>query len=248
MSRRLVAALACRNNGSRLYAKPLQNLDLGVTVLSQILSCLKKIDVIDAIVLGIADGIENKIYEDIAEEENIGYIFGDEINVLSRLIKCGEKGQATDILRVTTESPFPYCEMIQSNWEKHCYNENDATFLENIIDGCYFEIIKLEALKESNKEGIKKHRSEMCSLYIRENPQKFKVHKSTPPVDLIRKDLRFTVDYPEDIVVCRAIYKKFKNKAPFIPLNDAVKFMDENPQLKELILPYCEAGYDTMYI
>ena len=27
MSRKLVAILACRNGGSRLYAKPLQNLD-----------------------------------------------------------------------------------------------------------------------------------------------------------------------------------------------------------------------------
>ena len=27
MKRKLVAALACRNNGSRLFAKPLQNLD-----------------------------------------------------------------------------------------------------------------------------------------------------------------------------------------------------------------------------
>ena len=28
MTRRLVAALACRNSGSRLFGKPLQNLDV----------------------------------------------------------------------------------------------------------------------------------------------------------------------------------------------------------------------------
>ena len=62
--RKLTAALACRNNGSRLYAKPLQNLDANVTILSQIISCIKTVDCIDSIVLGISEGIENKIFAD----------------------------------------------------------------------------------------------------------------------------------------------------------------------------------------
>ena len=37
MKKKLVAVLACRNNGSRLYAKPLQKLDKNITVLDNIL-------------------------------------------------------------------------------------------------------------------------------------------------------------------------------------------------------------------
>ena len=35
MERKLVAAIACRNQGSRLYGKPIQNLDVedGITIL-----------------------------------------------------------------------------------------------------------------------------------------------------------------------------------------------------------------------
>ena len=91
---------------------------------------------------------------------------------------CGEKGNATDIFRVTSESPFLYHNPVNKLWAQHCLEDNDATFYEDIIDGCGFEIIKLAALKESHLKGKAKHRSELCTLYIRENISNFKVQKN----------------------------------------------------------------------
>ncbi len=159
----MIAALACRNNGTRLYGKPLQNLDVNVTILSQIIACIKTVDCISSIVLGISEGIENKIFADVAKFENIEYIYGDEIDVLHRLILCAEKEEATDIFRVTTESPFPNYNMINTAWKKHLSGNYDAIFLDEIIDGCGFEIIKLDALKKSHAHGEARHRSEMCT-------------------------------------------------------------------------------------
>lgn len=246
----MVAALACRNPGSRLYGKPLQNLDIekGITILDNIVACLSRFECIDSIVLGIAEGNDNLSFVDYAKANNLDYITGDEIDVLSRLIQCGEHAGGTDIFRTTSESPFPYFEMIESCWQSHCDNNNDATFLDDIIDGCSSEIVKLKALTESHHKGLKKHRSELCTLYIREHKEDFKIQHISPPVELIRKDIRFTVDYPEDLIVCRAIYEKFKQKAPLIPLLDAVRFLDGNENLKQLIAPFCEAGYSTMYL
>ena len=246
--RKLTAALACRNNGSRLYAKPLQNLDANVTILSQIISCIKTVDCIDSIVLGISEGIENKIFVDVAKAENVEYIYGDEIDVLHRLILCAEKVNSTDIFRITTESPFPNFNMIDSGWKKHLRGNYDATFLDEVIDGCGFEFIKLDALKESHTQGEDRHRSEMCTLYIRENKKSFNITYIEPPLELVRKDLRLTVDNPEDLIVCANIYKNFKNLAPLIPLKSIVKYLDENKELTKLTLPYCEVGYNTMYL
>ena len=57
MKKKLVAILACRNNSSRLYAKPLQFLDIDkkFTVIDHIIKNLKKIKIINEIVLAIAD-------------------------------------------------------------------------------------------------------------------------------------------------------------------------------------------------
>lgn len=249
MNRRLVAALACRNQGSRLYGKPLQNLDVekGIRILDNIIDCLRTIDCIDEIVLGISGGIENEVFIAIAEEKGLRYVVGDQIDVLSRLVKCGQLAGATDIFRVTSESPFLYFEPVGDMWHHYQEEQADAAFMDNVVDGCGFEIISLKALEESHAKGDKKHRSELCTLYIREHYQDFKIIKANPPIELIRKDLRLTVDNPEDLAVCRTVFNAFKSSAPRIPVLEIVKFLDENPRLIELIAPFTEAGYSTMY-
>ena len=249
-TRKLVAAIACRNNGSRLYGKPLQNLDVvkKVTILDNIIACLKSLNIIDEIVLGISLGNDNVSYVDYAQKNQINYILGDEKDVLSRLIACGEKAQASDIFRVTSESPFLYFDETVSLWQHYVQFDLDALFMDEIIDGCGFEIISLEALKKSHEMGDERHRSELCSLYIRENNNQFNIRKVFPPKDLIRKDLRLTVDNPEDLVVCRAVYQHFKDLAPLIPLLEVVNFLDSSSNLKKLISPFIESGYNSMYI
>ncbi len=258
MDRKLVAALACRNNGTRLFGKPVQNLDVkeNITILDNIIQCLSKIPEIKEIVLGISCGDENKIFIEYAKKYNIKFIIGDEIDVLSRLIACGKIASGTDIFRVTSESPFVSYELVNNAWKTHLQNNTDAVFLDEVIDGCSFEIIKLDVLIESH-ENIKKeildldrfrHRSEMCTLYIRENVASYKIRRLEVPKYLNRKDLRLTVDNPEDLVVCRKLYAQFKEFAPMIPLNKVVSYLDENLYLINMMEPFLEIGYSTMYI
>jgi len=248
MERYLVAALACRNQGSRLYGKPLQNLDVlaSTKIIDHIIYSLESLSCIDEIILGIADGVENEIYKSIANSKGIRYVVGDEHDVLSRLISCGQLTNATDIFRITSESPFLYHALVENLWELHVNEKNDATFLDEIIDGCGFEIIKLNALVKSHNNGESRHKSELCSLYIRENLKEFKVHKAAPPIELNRKDLRLTVDNPEDLALCRIIFQNFKNFSPQIPIDKIVSFLDENPNLIRMVEKYTEIGYSTM--
>ena len=138
--------------------------------------------------------------------------------------------------------------MIDQCWTQHVNHNNHATFLDEIIDGCGFEILSFDALKKSHRDGGDKHRSELCTLYIRENKDQFIIEYIDPPIQLKRKDIRLTVDYPEDLIVCRAVYKNFKHRAPNIPLLDVVNYLDDNTQLLKLTSPFCEEGYNTMYL
>jgi spore coat polysaccharide biosynthesis protein SpsF len=248
VTRRLIAALACRNHGSRLYGKPLQNLDVerGVRILDNIVACLQSIPCIDEVVLGISEGRENEAFMDIAQGLGVPWIVGDQTDVLQRLIQCGERGQATDVFRVTSESPFLYFEPVEDMWRRHQDEGSDATFLWDIIDGAGCEIYSMDALRTSWERGSSRHRSELCSLYVRENPDEFSVLRIDAPAELRRKDVRLTVDYPEDLIVCRAAYRAFRDQAPRIPVADIVRFLDERPGLLQLIAPFTEAGYATM--
>lgn len=250
MNRRLIAAVAVRNAGSRLFGKPMQNLDVneGLTILDNIIGTLRSLVCIDDIILGISEGSENQIFMECADKLGLRYVVGDQEDVLGRLIACGQLGGATDIFRITSESPFLYYEPVEDAWQQYLDERADALFLDDIVDGCGFEILSMNALERSHTEGKDRHRSELCSLYIRENNTQFKTIKLTGPENLDRRDLRLTVDNPEDLVICRHIFRNFRSRAPRIPVADIVAFLDQNPDLIALTAPFTETGYETMFV
>ena len=136
--RRLVAALACRVQGKRLYGKPLQNLAPDRTILNQILDTMERLPAIETSVLGIAVGVENQPFVEIAKARGIGHIIGDEIDVLMRLIQCGRSAKATDVFRITTECPFLYFELVAEAWRRHVEHDNDVTATDGLPEGTHF--------------------------------------------------------------------------------------------------------------
>ena len=240
--RKLVAALACRAGCSRLYGKPLQLLDLerSITVLEHMVAWIRTEPTIQDIVLGVAEGDENAPFHAIARRHGIQSISGDETDVLSRLIACGQDGAATDIFRTTTESPFTYFEPIAAAWAAHVEAGNDVTNLAPLPDGSGFEIITLETLERSHRLGDARHRSELCTLYVRDHRDDFQVQVIEPPEPLRRPDVRLTIDYPEDLVLCRRVYEHFRDLAPRIPVGEIIRFLDNRPDLTALVEPYSE--------
>lgn len=247
--RSLVAAIACRNRSTRLYGKPLQNLDVerGITILQQLVDCLKTLSSVRQICLGIAEGTDNLPFVDFAKAQGLPFVIGSEADVLSRLIECARHTGSSDILRVTSESPFPFFEAIDSAWQTTCDRGLDAYFLDDIIDGCGFEICSLASLERSHANADAFER-EHCTQYIRRNPQLFNAERVSGPAELRRNDLRLTVDNPEDLVLTRAVYQAFADQAPRIPAAEIVRFLDANPSLIALTAPFAEAGYKTMYV
>lgn len=242
-SRKLVAVLACRSGGSRLYGKPLQNLDIhkNITILDHLIEGLKKSPEIAEVILGISEGTENQIYIDYAHKHFIPYIIGDEKNVLFRLIGCGRISKATDIFRITSECPFLAWELVSKAWEMHLDHANDVTVTDFMPEGSNFEIYTLDALESSHERGGDYERSEFCSAYVRKNPHEFKIEILEPPHVLKRLDLRLTVDYPEDLILCRVLYEQFKSEAPHIPLHKIINLIDDHPSIHKMVEPFVDA-------
>jgi spore coat polysaccharide biosynthesis protein SpsF len=234
-SRRPIAGLACRLTGSRLYGKPLQSLAPGVTILAQIVECVRASAVPAEPVLAIADSPENAALRLAAEELGAPYVLGDEEDVLGRLILAAETHGATDVLRKTTESPFCEIEGMERAWERHLANGNDITVVDHVPLGTAVEIYTLDALRRSHDEGRDEDRSELVSNFGRYNQRLFQVEIVEPPPTCRRTDLRLTVDYPEDLVLCRAVYEELGASAPLIPLAEIVAFLDSRPDLTKLV-------------
>lgn len=247
--RSLVAAIAVRNASSRLYAKPLQNIDIDarLTIVEALIDCMASTGCVDQTYLAIADAPGSEAFVDLARKIGVAHILGDEDDVLSRLIGCAEASGCTDVLRLSSESPFLHYDYLETLWPDHARRGLDATFLDNVIDGCGFEIMARTALEDAHRRATKPDHYEHCSMYIREHHDRYRIERVFGPPELDRRDLRLTVDHPEDLVICRRIYRALKDKAPRIPIPEIVKLLDANPDWIHLIAPFTEHGYASMF-
>ncbi len=234
-ARRVVAGLACRLNGTRLYAKPLQALAPGVSILEHIVASVRSDPQVDDVVLAIADEPENRWLAGLAERLGCGAVFGDPHDVLRRLIDAGEAVGATDLLRKTTESPFFEFDGLGRALRLHIEDANDVTVLDHVPLGAGVEVYTMDALRRSHSEGRPEDRSELVSNYARFNQARFRIGIVEPVAGCRRTDLRLTVDNPEDLIVCRAVYQQFAQDAPRIPLEAVVQWLDRQPGLTGLV-------------
>lgn len=228
---RLVATLACRARGSRLYGKPLQRIG-DRTILEYLVARLKSVPRIDQIVLAISEGVENEIFIHYAGKLGLDYVIGSEIDVQERLILAGERANADLLLRATTESPFIYTDNIEGMVEQHIVEGAALSVTEGLPDGAYCEIITLSALKDAHERGESRHRSEFCTLYMFEHPERYKHLRLLAPEELRRaRDIRLTVDYPEDLIVCRKVGEALGKDGPLFSLEAIIDYLGAHPEI-----------------
>jgi len=115
---KIVAVLPCRIFSTRLFAKPLQQIN-DYEILFLLITQLKKSSLINEIILAISDDSGSKLYVDFAKKLKIPYVIGSESDVLGRLIKGVKKLHADILLRVTSENPYIYWEGIDKLIQNH---------------------------------------------------------------------------------------------------------------------------------
>lgn len=227
---KIAAIIACRVESERLFAKPLQNIS-NIPIIKHLLKQVEKSKLIDDVVLAISENEGNEIFVNFARRERIKFVTGDDNDVLERLIIGAKFVKADIVFRVTSENPFIYWEGIDHAIQKHLDGNYDFTFMDKIPIGSGFEIINLETLEKSHDLGSLKHRSELCSLYIHEHQQDFKINRLLAPKNLQFPDLRLTVDTPEDLLVSRLIYASVGNYGKPIPLIKIINFLKKHPEI-----------------
>lgn len=229
---KVVAVIACRINSDRLFAKPLQKIG-NDPILKHIIKQIQKSSLIDEIVLAISEKNGNQVFEDFARKNNLKFVVGNEIDVLDRLIKATNYVNGDIIFRCTSENPYIYWEKIDTVINQHISGKFDYTYITKIPLGTGFELINKKALEISHKNGSKKHRSELCTLYINENKKKFKILSYIPPKELQKPEIRLTVDTPEDLQLARIIFKSIRKKFP-LHIKDIISFLESDQKLKKL--------------
>jgi len=230
---KVAAVIACRVDSSRLYAKPLQQVGKHL-ILELLLNQIKKSTLINEIVLAISENLGNEAFVNFAKAHKLKFIRGNDKDVLKRLIDGAKYVNADVVFRITSENPFIYWEKIDLLIKKHVENNFDISYIHNVPLGVGYEIINLKALEISHKFGSRRHRSELCSLYIKEHKDSFKIHRQEIEKALQRPEIRLTVDSPQDLWVARLIQKSIGKGGVPIQLKKIISFLDKNPNISRI--------------
>lgn len=240
--RRLAAILAVRNNGTRLYGKPLQQLDDGITILGQSVAALQSFGCVDRVVIAAAEGPHNAAYGSVSTELGCEHVVGPEQDVLARILAGARAAGATDVLRKTSEDPFFDYDMLEPAWKRHVDRSNDVTALDHVPEGCAFELLTVAALERCHEEGTPADHEHVAD-YARFHQDRFRVDILGPHDPRCRRpDLRLTVDLPQDLIVARAVYRELRSLAPRVPLARIIELLDARPDLTALTAPFAHGG------
>jgi spore coat polysaccharide biosynthesis protein SpsF len=189
-----------------------------------------------AVVLATSVAPENDVLVDTAKACGIRSFRGDENDVLGRHLALAETFGVEHVVRVTGDNPLTDLPLIEELVAAHLGAGADYTYVpgDALLMGILSEVISRKALETSHRDGEDRHRSELVTLYIKENPEQFQVMRVELPPELYRPEYRLTVDEPDDLVLMERIFDKLYRSGVALQTIDAIRLLDKEPELAEI--------------
>ena len=222
---KIVATIEVRMTSSRLPGKPMLKV-LGKTMIERLVSRLKKVEIIDCIVLATTTNKSDDVLVDLASKLNIFSYRGSEQNVMNRVINAADSVKADVIVEITGDCPIIDPELIEQ--AVSMFKINNVDYLSNghfrsYPDGMDVQVFKIEAIKKSEKMTNSPLDQEHVTLHIRNNPNIFKhLHIYAPP-ELYWPELGLTLDEKKDFDLLKVIIEHFEEKNYYFSCSEIVK-------------------------
>ena len=205
----------------------------GRPLLEHLLERLLSVKELDGVVLATSDAPENGVLVELADWLGVGVFAGDEEDVLGRYVEVARRWQADNVVRVTADNPLTDLSLVRSLVALHQREGADYTYVpgDALLMGILPEVIARKALEESHRDGEDRHRSELVTLYIKENPERFCIAKGELPRALYRPAYRLTVDEPPDLELMEAIFDRLYRSGEVLDTAAAIRLLDDEPGL-----------------
>jgi len=234
----IVAIIQARMGSTRFPGKVLKKL-YKKTILQIIFERVQKSEKIDKIIFATSNNTLDDKIENFCKYKNYFCFRGSEKNVLKRYYDCAKKFNAKTIIRLTADCPLVDPIIIDKVISMHY--KTKSHYSSNTIppekskwpNGSDVEVFSFKSLEQAYKNAKKLSEKEHVTFYIwKNNNNKFK--KSQLPNNYNWSDYRYTLDYKEDYVVLKKIYKQLINKKIFGYTNEIIKIINNNPGIKKI--------------
>lgn len=220
-----------RIGSSRLPGKVLQPLGSRSALLRCLDRC-RQITQADLVVCAVPD---TRADDEVAEEAtDVGYIVirGPEDDVLHRYALAARECEADTIIRITSDCPF--IDPVIVDQTVMLYRKSVADYTSNSMPplfphGLDCEVFSAQRLLEADEKATQPYEREHVTPWIRRNPRLTQSCLLGPGGGI--EKLRWTLDRPEDLAFCQAVYETLGEEAATILAADLARFCLQNPDI-----------------
>jgi spore coat polysaccharide biosynthesis protein SpsF len=227
----VLAILQARTSSHRLPGKVLSHI-LGMPLILRGLERIGRAQRIDRLVLATSTDPSDDPLAAVVADAGYRVHRGPLDDVLSRFLQVIDGPDDETIIRLTGDNVLADPAVIDRVIDAHLRSGADytANTLERSFPrGLDVEAFRAGALRHVDRLVTEPAEREHVTLGIYHRPETFTLHSVTQEPD--RSDLRWTVDYPEDLDFARAVYGRLLETNPFFGQDDVLALLDEHPEM-----------------
>lgn len=225
---RIVATIEARMRSTRLPGKVLKPI-LGRPMLELMIERLKRARRVDEVVVATTDHSSCDPIQELAIRLGVPCFRGSEEDVLDRVLRAARQAQADLIVETTGDCPLICPVTTDKSIERFLASEVD--YCSNHLDVQVFPLSVLEKVAQlTNDPADREH----VSLYIYEQPGRFRVLDVSDTLPTGVTNLRMSVDTPEDFRLISSIYERLYPTTPAFTLQDILDLFSREPELLEI--------------
>lgn len=234
-----VAIIQARMGSSRLPGKVMMKLGVQ-TVLSHVITRVKKAHGIDEIAVATTNQVQDDVIQQEADKMNVVCFRGSETDVLERYYQAAKQYDADIVIRITSDCPFLdpnlLTKMVRAFHDTYRIGTPIDYFSNCLVRtyprGLDIEIFTMMALEKAYRESISDYQKEHVTPYIYQNTELFNLQHYTNPDDI--SDHRWTLDTIEDFIFISHVYEKLSNVKNDFTTDDILALMQKEPELLKI--------------
>lgn len=217
--------LQARTGSSRLPGKVLMPVN-GKPMIEWQIKRIQSANIAPIVLATTTDKSDDKLVK-IAESLAIEVFRGSKNDVVQRFEKIVLIKDPDYFIRITGDCPLIMPKLL--NDMNEIYKDSPKDYFSNTMkttfpDGLDVEFVSKHAFKKMLRMQLNNQEREHVTLALYKHPELFTISNYENKIDY--GNLRWTVDYPEDLEFVRRIYKHFKGREINFDFQDVVDLLD----------------------
>ncbi len=228
----ILGILQVRTSSSRLPGKALLPL-FGAPLVLRVTERIGRARSLDGLVVATSVDPSDDELAAVLEQAGLTVRRGSLTDVLGRFLQVVEEFDPETVVRLTADNPLVDPEVIDLVVDAHRAGSVDYTsnsLTRTFPRGLDVEVASAAALRRLAGLLPSEEEREHVTMGLYQRPESFSIEQVVQATN--QSELRWTVDYPQDLTFAEAVYKELYVQNPCFGRDEVIRLLERNPQLR----------------